>query len=109
MFSGERWHVPEAWAGDSRWVISAFVPRDFGGTSEEQWSSLKELGFPVDGVRSRCAELGDTLGASVRKVDSGKPQCLLEQWEISLPTPFWEHVARVGPIGMNASLDCVGS
>ena len=92
VFSGERWHVPEAWAGDSRWVISAFVPRDFEGTSEEQWSSLKELGFPVDGVRSRCAELRDTLGASVRKVDSGRPHVLLEQWEVFLPTPFWEHV-----------------
>ena len=53
LFSGERWHASEDWQGESRWVISAFTPRDVGSVTEPQWSLLGDLGFPVDEVRAR--------------------------------------------------------
>ena len=92
VFSGDRWHAPEAWDGESRWVVAAFVPRDLRGTTEEHWDSLRELGFPVEEVRARWSE-----GAALRRVEAAEAmshssRVLAEEWEVAVPAPFIEHV-----------------
>ena len=89
VFSGTKWHAPEACVGESRWVISAFVPRDIEGTTEDQWDSLRELGFPVDGVIARRATSTKLGEASVDKV---VPMDQEVSWEVTIPVPFWEDV-----------------
>ena len=92
VFSGDRWHAPELWSGESRWVIAAFVPRDITSTSEEQWRTLRDLGFPVDGVLARREELKIRSEGSLEKIDVTKSDFFEGSWEVALPSPFWEHV-----------------
>ena len=60
-FSGNRWHSSEYWDGGSRWVISAFTPRDVSKTSDEDWLFLEGLGFPVSEARVGTVESGSDL------------------------------------------------
>ena len=93
VFSGERWHMPEEWEGESRWVIAAFTPRDYKGTTEEQWDTLRDLGFPVQGVKERAQSSGEGPGNLGEK----KVACSLEEkWDIGIPTPIADDWVREG-------------
>ena len=107
LFLPTRWHVAEDWQGDDRWVISAFVPRDYQGTSEEQWSQLRSLGFPVDGVLSRAAELlnqstgnEESLKSSAGEVGGLKATVQAAypsfEWVVELPVPVWDEGLHQG-------------
>ena len=75
-FSGTRWHASEEWIGD-RWILSAFVPRDFRSALEESRAKLRSLRFPLDRVESQgCLEESPTVN-SVSLVE--------EVWEVELP------------------------
>ena len=85
-FSGERWHASEDWQGESRWVISAFTPRDVGMVEDQHWSLLSDLGFPVEGVRDRLSRVGTPRAARqlVEEVAAGP---LEVSWEVGIPLP----------------------
>ena len=105
VFSGIRWHVAEEWHGADRWVLSAFVPRDFKETSEVQWNRLRELGFPVDRVLERALEEQGVKRIAepplVAECDPSKGsqfegwKCEPE-WVAELPTLVWDEEVRQG-------------
>ena len=88
VFSGDRWHASEEWQGRARWVLSAFVPREFKSIESGQQELLEDLGFPVSATLE-----GVTLGSE----QSESAVCALRDsgeavgpagWCIGLPVPL---------------------
>ena len=110
VFSGERWHVPEEWEGEVRWVISAFTPREIRKCTEQHWAELSELGFPVEGVRKKVAELDSTVGVpsaerALRLGDSSGVVGYEEVvWEVGMPVPVLDGETREGWIKWHDSV-----
>ncbi|CAE7427987.1 GIP [Symbiodinium sp. CCMP2592] len=102
VFSGDRWHVPELWAGDSRWVVSAFVPRDIRDTRDEDWDRLRDLGFPVDPVRARWSAFVGPEPAVSAQPEPVNLNAVDLKWEVAVPTPLSECVRD----GFDHELQC---
>ena len=92
VFSGKRWHVAEEWEGEVRWVISAFTPRDINGTTQDQWSELSELGFPVREIQAKLEEEA-ALKVTIEP-ESSLPECV--EWSVGLPIPIKDEVVHEG-------------
>ncbi|CAE7787133.1 RE1 [Symbiodinium sp. CCMP2592] len=96
VFSGQRWHASEDWQGD-RWILSAFVPREYRSAIVDCGEELRGLGFPLD----RLVEPEPT--ASLRKevvpVEVGNDEIVIEAWDVDVPSPV---------LGEDEYLDWVG-
>ena len=95
LFSGERWHASEEWSGDSRWVISAFTPRDIGAVPDEQWSLLEGLGFPIEGVRTKLSQ-GMLSRAAVQEVSEKVDGVWEVLWDVGIPLPVVDEGVKEG-------------
>ena len=99
VFCGKRWHVAEPWEGEVRWVISAFVPRDFYEPMINHWDVLGELGFPVEGVALKGKSEGREPDIVLETEACAIKGCLGNaeaDWEVGLPLPVLDEVAREG-------------
>ena len=100
QFCGEKWHVSEPWTGVSRWIISAFTPRDFFKATRDQVEELRDLGFPVDKVWPPVpsnvdpAERPGNLRAASVAADSDKEESAEVSWEVGVPQPIEDKVSR---------------
>ena len=102
VFSGEKWHGPEEWEGEVRWVISAFTPREIRKCTELHWAELSELGFPVEDVRQRVVDLDSVAGGLPAEracsLNDSRDVSDVEEvaWEVGLPVPVLDEVTREG-------------
>ena len=107
-FLGSWWHASEDWEGD-RWVISAFVPRDFREGFEDSRDRLLELGFPVSEVPagdsealklcSVCCEPDGEL-----QVDGLHGE---EMWEVEFPCEVLDREGRSFAIQAHFDAACL--
>ncbi|CAE7826010.1 RE1, partial [Symbiodinium sp. CCMP2456] len=94
FFLGEMWHAAEDWEGSERWVIAAFVPRDFKKATEEHWDKLRDLGFPVDGLRRaqgglKFVSVGPDEGCNSELGGLGGQED--GDWEVGVPVPVMDY------------------
>ena len=114
VFSGSDWHESEDWDGD-RWVISAFVPRDYKAALAGNEERLEQLGFPVPVINL------EEVAAAACKAEDGPDEGQREElWELEIPSPVvgegayedwvWEHarVARLCSVLVDEICDWVG-
>ena len=106
-FDSGQWHETQAWVGNDRWVLVAYVPRGYEKASEGCREELVSLGFPL-GLPSGDdkGEPGDQNEFGISSVkfnpesvplaDEGK---FKEDWEVVFPCEIWDegnHDQRVG-------------
>ncbi|CAE7537698.1 RE1 [Symbiodinium sp. CCMP2592] len=99
VFPGKCWHASEDWIGD-RWVLSAFVPREFRSAIKGCYDQLLSLGFPVPNIEEAGGEV-PSREKSVASIRIDEPE--LEEWEVDFPSGafddccleglVWEHGA----------------
>ena len=82
-FSGNDWHASEDWIGD-RWILSAFVPREFRCVLPEYRDRLRDLGFPVEGLQE-FGEPGVLEKSTGTEAPEDRPES--EAWAVVLPSP----------------------
>ena len=108
VFSGSKWHASEDWEGD-RWVLSAFVPRDFRVGFESCRDLLLGLGFPVS--VEPCEDFEALKLCSVSSESTGDIQSddflSEEAWGVEFPCELIDRSGRSFAIQAHLDAACL--
>ena len=113
VFSGDRWHASEEWQGTTRWVLSAFVPREFRSIEDGQREQLEGLGFPIRAVLDEASLLGPGENPAACVLRESEEPTKLSEWYVGLPAPLiggdtrcgWESLHRATVVLCNLLVD----